>query len=862
MRKILSYFIFLLVPLLSGAQVFFTEDFSDGNVTENPVWLGDTSKFRVNADTQLQLSNSPITDKAVIYTKVALQDSADWYFYFRLDFSPSSSNYLKVFLAGNGIPGSTQFEGFFLRVGEAGNADALELYRTLNGQEELVLRGTDSLAARALATWIHVAVKNGEWLLEIDTSGDGNYLFQGKGNGYPLPITTFFGLECTHTASRSDKFYFDDFRIGPLYEDHEAPYISDLQVLSDTVLQLTFNEEPDSSSASTIGNYSLTGKGQPLIQKVGRDSQEHQIWKLYLNPALVNREAYQLRAWSIRDLNGNQMDTQIIDFVHFFPAYHDIVINEIFPDPSPPRQLPEAEFIEIYNATELSISLNDFVLSDATASTRFANTSIEAGEYLILCDIADTALFSKYGRVYGMQGFPSLNNSGDDLSLYTSRGDLLDRVSYNSSWYQEEDKRDGGWTLERIEVDPLCTGKSNWHASTDLRGGTPGSINSVAGMRWDSSAPVLLSADIVSPYAVKLIWNERLAGLPGHVSPNGAPAIDSMESGLQNGIPFLLIHFADSLQRGVLYTILLDSLSDCAGNQGSVDAGFIDAFPLERNDLVINEILFNPRSGGVDYVEILNRSQKIIAMAGLQIAERDPSAMMLSDMASAAQKFVFLMPDDIYVFTSDTQEVASRYFVKYPRKMIQLPGMPNYPDDEGVVLLRDSSGMTIDSVHYFEDWHYELLADRNGVSLERIDPEGPANDPVNWFSASSLRGYGTPTDSNSQLYAPPSFQGSIDVSPEVFSPDLDGYKDLLTIRIQTEIPGYSCRIRIFDSRGYPVRTLCDNELLSAESEFRWDGLDDELQKLREGIYIIDFELLHPEGILIHEKRKCVLTYRK
>ena len=862
MRKIFLFLLILSAPFASRAQIFFTDDFSDGDITSNPEWFGDISKFRINADTQLQLNDNPVTGKAGIYSNVALADSADWYFYFRLDFSPSNGNYLTVFLSGNGMPGTAQFEGFYIKAGESGNADALELYRVQSGQSERILRGTDGLLARPLEAWVHVAVKNGMWSLEVDTAGQGNYLFQGSRSGFPLVPASLFGIECSHSASRNDKFYFDDIRIGPLYEDHEAPFITDLQSLNDSILQITYSEEVDSSSASAVSNYALSGKGQPQIQKVKRDSQSLKVWYLKLRPGLINKENYQLQAWSILDLRGNSMDTQTIDFVHFIPAYHDIVINELFPDPSPPRQLPEAEFIEIYNATGLPLSLNDFILADATGAARFANLSIDAGEYLILCNEADTALFSKYGRVYGMPGFPSLNNSGDELSFYSAAGELLDRVSYSTSWYQDESKKDGGWTLERIETDPLCTGKSNWHASTDPRGGTPGIANSVVGTKWDDSAPQLLSARILNPFSVKLTWNEPLSRVPGLSAPFGGPGIDSIETGVQTERGFLILHFSDSLQKGILYSITLDSVTDCSGNQDSITVHFLDALHLDSNDLVINEILFNPRSGGVDYVEILNRSGKIVPVAGIEIAERDPSTMIFADKAAATQEFMFLMPQDIYVFTSDTYRVASQYFVRYPDKLLQIKGMPNFPDEEGVVLLRDSSGKTIDSVHYVESWHYELLADRNGVSLERIDPEAASNDAVNWFSASSLRGYGTPTDSNSQFYAASSFQGSIVVSPDVFSPDLDGYKDLLTLRVQTEIPGYTCRIRIFDSRGFPVRTICDNELLSAESEFRWDGLDDDWQKLREGIYIIDFELLHPDGMLIHEKRKCVLTYRK
>ena len=105
-----------LLPNFMQAQI--QDNFSDGNLTENPAWLGDVSEFQVNASLQLQL-NAPDAGNSVLYLPTEISDSAVWEIYFRLDFDPSNSNRLRIYLQSdseNLLAGS----GYYLLAGEDG----------------------------------------------------------------------------------------------------------------------------------------------------------------------------------------------------------------------------------------------------------------------------------------------------------------------------------------------------------------------------------------------------------------------------------------------------------------------------------------------------------------------------------------------------------------------------------------------------------------------------------------------------------------------------------------------------------------------------------------------------------------------
>ena len=170
-----------------------------------------------------------------------------------------------------------------------------------------------------------------------------------------------------------------------------------------------------------------------------------------------------MSASSVEDLSGNALVSTNSDFqyVEFSPAtYRDVVINEIMADPSPVVGLPELEFIEIYNASANYINLDSAQIGDpSTTSTILGIEVLGPGEYAILCHQNNSAQFSGFGRVIGLSTFPTLNNAGDQLSLFVG-GLLVDDLNYTDTWYDDVNKKSGGFSLEQINPNHPCNGKA------------------------------------------------------------------------------------------------------------------------------------------------------------------------------------------------------------------------------------------------------------------------------------------------------------------------------------------------------------------------------------------------------------------
>ncbi|HEV2832989.1 MAG TPA: gliding motility-associated C-terminal domain-containing protein, partial [Hanamia sp.] len=164
----------------------------------------------------------------------------------------------------------------------------------------------------------------------------------------------------------------------------------------------------------------------------------------------------------------------------------------------------------------------------------------------------------------------------------------------------------------------------------------------------------------------------------------------------------------------------------------------------------------------------------------------------------------------------------------------------------GNVIVLNGQGNIVDEVAYDEKWHFPLIKNTQGISLERINYEGPSLQS-NFHSAATSVGYGTPGYKNSQYQLNEEVSGDITVTPEIFSPDNDGIDDFVTIDYSFPSAGYVTNITMFDASGRPVRYLQKNSLSGSKGYYRWDGLDDKNKKLPQGIYIIYTEIFNTEG---------------
>jgi hypothetical protein len=181
------------------------------------------------------------------------------------------------------------------------------------------------------------------------------------------------------------------------------------------------------------------------------------------------------------------------------------------------------------------------------------------------------------------------------------------------------------------------------------------------------------------------------------------------------------------------------------------------------------------------------------------------------------------------------------------------------PDDKGTILIMNAQGMILDELHYEDKWHFKLLDNKEGIALERINYNKPTQDPMNWHSASTTSGYGTPGYQNSQFLSRDFSENSVTVSPQIFSPDNDGFEDFVTINYKFEQPGQVLNLTLFNANGRPVKMLARNALCGATGYFRWDGFDDRSNRLNTGIYILLVEIFNVTGKTMKFKKTVTLA---
>jgi Lamin Tail Domain/CHU_C Type IX secretion signal domain/Bacterial Ig-like domain len=545
----------------------------------------------------------------------------------------------------------------------------------------------------------------------------------------------------------------------------------------------------------------------------------------------------------------------------------DIVIDELMADPTPQINLPNNEWIELKNTSSTAFNLAGWRIGDATGqSGPMPNYNLQPDSFVIVCTGSAVTAMSVYGPAIAVTSFPSLDNTGDIIYLRSPQNKIIHAVNYTDAWYRNELKKEGGWTLEMIDTKNPCSGFTNWKASVDAKGGTPGKKNSIDAVNTDAIGPQLLRAFATDSVNIMMVFDEPLDSLKG-ATVNSYTISDGI------GVPQSAVTIAPTfdkvnlklntpLSRNKVYTLTTLAVTDCAGNaiaaKNTARVGLTSI--ADSLDIIINEILFNPKSNGTDYVEIYNRSKKIIDLKQMYIANRNTAGVISNIKQVSADNFLFF-PEDFMVLTEDVSIVKRDFITKNMDAFVTVVSMPSYNDDKGYVIILNVQGNITDELQYDEKWHFKLIDNREGVALERIDYNAPTQQPGNWHSAATSVGYGTPTYKNSQYKVNDGVQGEIKITPEIVSPDNDGIDDFATIDYSFPAAGYVANITIFDAAGRVVRNLQRNALCGSKGNYRWDGLGEKNQKLPVGIYIIYTEIFNLEGKKKQFKHTIVLARR-
>ena len=259
----------------------------------------------------------------------------------------------------------------------------------------------------------------------------------------------------------------------------------------------------------------------------------------------------------------------------------------------------------------------------------------------------------------------------------------------------------------------------------------------------------------------------------------------------------------------------------------------------ESGDILINEFLFNPFEGSNDFVELINGSKKIIDLKDWEVSITDYNdSNQIKDAALISKDHRLLFPGEILVLTEDDKKVRAYYICNGTEAFLNVASMPDFNSDKGRVVIFDQSGNVIDAFRYSEEMHFPLLSDTKGVSLERLSISEITDNKLNWHSAAATVGFATPGYVNSQRVESVGNDDEVNLGMEIFSPDNDGYDDVLTIHYQFPQAGTVLSLNVFDFNGQPVRTLLNGQTISNEGTLIWDGLTNGQTIASSGIYVL------------------------
>ncbi|MDD2981830.1 MAG: lamin tail domain-containing protein [Crocinitomicaceae bacterium] len=727
--------LFLILPILSFSQI--SDDFMDGDFSNNPTWNGTINHFVVNPTFQVQ-TDTTATTVSYLATPHLLTDlsNKEWKFYSKMTFAGSASNYVRIYLTADNQNLISAMNGYYIQLGEALATDAVRLFKLVNGVSTQICASPDGTIATSANIGVRILRSSlGNWQLFVDFTGGENYILQGSGTDASSLLGTHFGLLAKYTSGNSKKVFFDKVFVGDEIVDITPPDLISSTVISATEVDLVFSEDVEETSIQNTTNYTFT----PALNLVSatRDVLNFSKVKLTFGTPISNGITHQFTINNVTDLsnNSNSVNGNFVFMVAEIPLPGDVIITEFMADPSPVIGLPELEFVEIYNKSTKYFNLTGWKLGDNATEGTITSGWLAPGEYKVLCAAASVAQFP--GSI-AVTSFPSLNNATDDVVLKNPAGNILDKITYFDTWYRDEIKKQGGYTLERINPNHPCSDFSNWIASNDPIGGTPGTQNSVNDLTPDTSPLQITETLVIEPNGLELSFNKGLDSLSiFNAIYTFTPNLTVDEIVVTESYPRKVNYtFQENILASQLYQFTINNLQDCWTNTTNVNGQFIIPDNPLPGDVIITEFMADPSPAiglpELEFVEIHNKSNKYFNITGWKLGDNATFGTITNGT---------LAPGEYKILCSATS------VPQFPGSIAvtSFPSLNNSTDD---VIIKSAAGIILDKITYYDSWYRDDVKKQGGFSLELINPNHPCSDANNWIASNHLDG-GTPGAQNS-----------------------------------------------------------------------------------------------------------------
>jgi hypothetical protein len=564
--------------------------------------------------------------------------------------------------------------------------------------------------------------------------------------------------------------------------------------------------------------------------------------------------------------------TCILVFILLVPGYTSApVINEVMSnvkgtDSGIGSPGDRNEFIELYNASDDTIDISLYRISDLDAEDEiilwtdsllldpdviYGTTLLQPGGYAIILDPEYSD--SGDGSYIQPYDFPSMTlivtvgntTIGDGLST-TDPIILLDEEGDTVSTYGTPEVH-----MDSIPFDPgdgisverfspfFPDGEQYWASSSDSSGSTPGTANSCYS-----------ESELTIPYYGFMVEPQQIA--PGEVVTISAVVqnqtsdtvhvvnVDLFEdsnwdSVISDGEMITSFYIGEPLPPfGCTLRVETEWQPGTDGNKHiAVKMHNIEQASVFRmlkvgkpvGEIIINEIMYNPIEGG-EWFELYNRSSHSIDLNGWKSKVGDDEAATIKSGQTV------LNPGEYIVIVEDRSCFQNKWG-NIPAEIIEMEPWIKLSNSEDSIQICNNFLFNFDKVCYSDKYE-------SGVTMERINTDIGSNKDWNWGSCCDYRG-GTPGERNSIYASSSSAKTLLTVNPNPFSPDDDGYQERTIISYELPFNQSKVNLSLYTRTGVRKCKFFRGKDSGKTGQIIWDGRDEKGKKLPVGLYIIYLE---------------------
>ena len=418
------------------------------------------------------------------------------------------------------------------------------------------------------------------------------------------------------------------------------------------------------------------------------------------------------------DINiSNNLDSVVLGVRYEFRTF---VLNEFIPQPI--SGLPE--FVEIVNMSSDTVDLKNWRITDSNEGLNYGlvSVSIAMDEYVVIA--ADSTLVDSVpnGVPYLTPdgGFPTLNNSGDEIRIFDPFNTLIDSLFYSSTWGIDQ-----GISLEKYYTNDSSHIQGNWAPSISLSGFTIGAPNAVTPAIINGT---LLSKNIYYSPSIPSETDEVTMYVP--ILNSGTSIFSGMVKVFFNNV---MINQAAINSGNIGDTVLVD-ISIGTFNSGFNEMSLSLIVENDENDndntgldtlkirypfgtILINEFMSAPNNDQSEFVELF--AFRNLDMVEWSISDNHLDPVLLNTISVSSGDFIVVLSDSNMM---DILDGNAHLFFPF-----NFPSLNNSGDG---IYLFDHTESIIDSLNYDTDW--PLTSER---STEKIRQSYTSNGLSNWLLA-------------------------------------------------------------------------------------------------------------------------------